>query len=353
MKIDIKDISTEFKTTVEEFINDIDNCMPEYHNIIMKWWNFEGVEDRHIVFLYNYYHKLFPNIMPDIICKNDEIFEMNSNVNTAFLPGICFKSIWSDSNTTDSIKASIWNYLQVLSLSIINTTRTNSSDTDASNNFNITEAQISQLQDLLLNMDTYTDNSNSTNDNKNDNKNTPDINTNDALNSIFNNKLFGSIARELTTDLMDDLTKKNEDDDDMHTTEDMMKNMMTNPAKLLGLVQTTMSKFDKKIKSENISQQDIMTESMEMLSSASGVTNSSGSDISAMMKGVMGMMTPMLSRQQSQSQSDCFSPNSQVYTQSPEDKLLNDAYENTFPETPTKPSNSKTDKKKIKKRGKK
>jgi len=101
-----------------------------------------------------------------------------------------------------------------------------------------------------------------------------------------------------------------------------------------------MSKFDEKIKTENISQKDIITETMGMLSNASSMTNSSNSDISAMMKGVMGMMSPMLSRQQS----DCFAPNSG-------DQLLDDVYDSTFPSQNSNKSNksNKLNKKKKKK----
>ena len=66
--------------------------------------------------IYEYCKNIFPERFFDILYHNEDIF--TNDTNTEFLPGIHFSKLYFD-DTTDSIKETIWKYLQLILFSII------------------------------------------------------------------------------------------------------------------------------------------------------------------------------------------------------------------------------------------
>ena len=66
--------------------------------------------------IYEYCKNIFPERFFDILYHNEDIFI--NDTNTEFLPGIHFSKLYFD-DTTDSIKETIWKYLQLILFSII------------------------------------------------------------------------------------------------------------------------------------------------------------------------------------------------------------------------------------------
>jgi hypothetical protein len=122
MSEEIRQIPEEFKKVVPDFINDIKTTFPEYVPIINQWWvsnTFDEPEmTAKIEKVFNHCLGIFPERFFDILYKNAEIFNKDSDVNTEFLPGLSFKYLWNF-DISDNTKETIWKYLQLISISII------------------------------------------------------------------------------------------------------------------------------------------------------------------------------------------------------------------------------------------
>jgi hypothetical protein len=110
MSEEIRQIPEEFKKVVPDFINDIKTTFPEYVPIINQWWvsnTFDEPEmTAKIEKVFNHCLGIFPERFFDILYKNAEIFNKDSDVNTEFLPGLSFKYLWNF-DISDNTKAEI------------------------------------------------------------------------------------------------------------------------------------------------------------------------------------------------------------------------------------------------------
>ena len=116
---DVK-VPDEFYKIVNDFVIDILTTFPEYTGIVSRWWNPTKPENKESECLVVFRHciKVFPERFFDILYKNQDIFKVESEENTEFLPGIVFKLLWSD-NISDTTRETIWKYLQLILFSVI------------------------------------------------------------------------------------------------------------------------------------------------------------------------------------------------------------------------------------------
>ena len=108
---------------LRDFIADLLTTFPEYKECIEDY-AIEAItadildnEKMHI--FVEYIQQVYPSRFFDILYKNEDIFNVESEVDTHFIPGLDFKKIWNTDGITDTIKDTIWRYLQVILFSVI------------------------------------------------------------------------------------------------------------------------------------------------------------------------------------------------------------------------------------------
>lgn len=103
------------------------------------------------------------------------------------------------------------------------------------------------------------------------------------LKGLFDGKI-GSLAKELAEEIAQDVEHLFEDEldpgkgtetkakkSDIHTTQDLLKKMMRNPKKMMDLMKTIGTKIQNKMKSGEISEEEIMKEASELMGKMKGM----------------------------------------------------------------------------------
>jgi hypothetical protein len=253
----------EFYKIINDFVNDICITFPEYKLMILKWWSNEGAKEEQTQFVLNHCIKIFPERFFDILYKNDEIFNENSEMNTEFLPGIIFKYLWN-SDISDSTRETIWKYLQLILFSIIGSVKDSSDFGDSAKLFEaINEDELkTKLEETLGNMQQLFDVSNSDTFTSEKMENLPNA---DDLHQHIHNMMggkLGKLAMELAEETANDLNLDIDNDSDVKT---VFSKLFKNPGKLMNMVKNISTKIDSKLKSGEIKESELMEEGMELL----------------------------------------------------------------------------------------
>lgn len=295
------ELPENFASVMKDFTCDLKTTFPEYAHI---WWIYgdkttdEGWKD-----LYSYCLKVYPESFFDILYQNDGIFKEGdgNNKNTFFLPRVDFKKLYYCEGVSEKTQQSIWKYLQLILFMVIGNVKDKSEFGKTMNMFEgvdeeelqskMTEA-MSGLGDFFKNMEksgtegvgdqTQNDMNNifeefekHMHDDENPNSSSSTIpempNPEDLKNhlkGLFGGKL-GSLAQELMEELQEDLQESlgiNPDEIDQSSDPaDILKKLMRHPDKLMKLVQKIQNKFQQKMSSGDLSQEELMKEAAEML----------------------------------------------------------------------------------------
>ena len=281
--IDDLKVPDEFYKIINDFVIDILTTFPEYAGIVLRWWSHgkagnSDKKDAECLSVFKHCVKIFPERFFDVLYKNPEIFKEDSVENTEFLPGIVFKLIWSD-NISETTRATIWKYLQLILFSVIGTVHTSSELGDTAKLFEaINEDELkSKLQETFENMQSmFNDGING------DGINSDDINSDDKpnaktnvnmenmpspedihehINSMMGGKL-GKLAMELAEETATDL---NLDLNETKDAKDVFQKLFQNPGKMMGMVKNIGDKIDEKIKSGELKESELMSEGMDLL----------------------------------------------------------------------------------------
>ena len=115
-------ITSEFKKLIKDFMNDILNTLPEFHEKFteneLEFLKMTNQSEAKLQFVFNYCLEIYPERFFDILYENDEIF-IDDDKNTCFFKNIDFKDIWK-LNISDNTKNIIWKYLQLILFSVTN-----------------------------------------------------------------------------------------------------------------------------------------------------------------------------------------------------------------------------------------
>jgi hypothetical protein len=261
----------EFYKIIDDFVNDIYTTFPEYRLIIGKWWSnktddTDEIKEIKTLNIFRHCIKVFPERFFDILYKNVEIFDDNSEVNTEFLPGIIFKYLWK-TDISDTTRDTIWKYLQLILFSILGSVQDKSDFGDSAKLFEaINEDELkNKLSETLENMQQLFDQSNNTFiDDLNDVSgiNMPNA---DELHQHIHNMMggkLGKLAMELAEETANDLNLDVENDTDAKS---LFQKLFKNPGKLMNMVKNISNKIDTKLKSGEIKESELMEEGMELL----------------------------------------------------------------------------------------
>ena len=189
----------------------------------------------------------------------------NDEVNTKFLPGIEFKELWK-CEITDTTRETMWKYLQLILFSIVSNISDGDSFGDTAKLFeSINEDEFkNKLEETINNMkDMFEESNVNLNDASGINLDElPDPKQmHDHISGMMDGKL-GKLAREIAEETAAEL---NIDPENMTDANGYFKNMFKNPGKLMGLVKNVGDKLDKKIKSGELKESELIEEASELV----------------------------------------------------------------------------------------
>jgi hypothetical protein len=273
-------IPKEFRQIMRDFLRDLFTTFPEYKSTVLV--TVAEDENAPLDELFCYVKKVFPERFFDILYKNDDIFKEDSGKNTEFLPGIDFSVIWRMDDVSDSIRDTIWKYLQLIMFSVLETIQTQESFGDTAKLFEaINEEELkSKIQETVEQMKgLFSDLENKTESGafggafggasggaEGEGINLEDLPNADSvhehLNGLLDGKL-GKLAAEIAEETAQDFEMDLNQDGDVG---DMFKKLFRNPGKLMGLVNNISSKLDAKMKSGDIKESDLMKEAGDLMS---------------------------------------------------------------------------------------
>lgn len=273
-------VPNNFVTVISDFTNDLNTTFPEYSNL---WSNLSNnMNDSTRNDLYQYCMSVYPERFFDILDQNDEIFAEKGDTNVMFLPNVDFKLLYNSEGVTDNIRKTLWKYLQLILFTVVGGVTDKSIFGDSINMFEgIDESELqskigetmSGLTDFFKNMESNETPESDKNDTTNNASasdssmpfNMPNMeHMQDHLQTLFNGKI-GSLAKEMAEEISGDFTDLLGGDLDNANPQDIMKKLMKNPTKIMGLMKSVTSKLDAKMKNGDISREEIMKEAGDLL----------------------------------------------------------------------------------------
>ena len=292
-------VPENFRTIIGDFVNDLSSTFPEYSFLWDKWSFSHSLGEQELIELFEYTLKVFPERFFDILYQNDEIFLVDSEINTMFLPNVDFKIIFCCNGISENTKKVIWKYLQLILFSILNSIHDKSKFGESINIFEGLDESILQekLEETIKGMNDFFTNLSSSSE-KEDTASPPqesetpttdpsgtegasspnmsfDFENNlpnpeelhEHLKTLFDGKI-GKLAKELAEEITEDIHQFIDKDDleNVKTSQDVIKTLLKNPKKMMDLVKNVGKKLNTKMESGEISQEEIMKEAGDLFS---------------------------------------------------------------------------------------
>lgn len=307
-------IPDNFAPTVRDFLADLSSTFPEYAHGWAKW-----LDPANTVELFSYISKVYPERFFDILYQNDDIFKEDSETDTHFLPGVDFRALFRCDGVSAKTKEAIWKYLQLILMTILKSVKDKVRFGDTANLFdNVNEADLQdKLKDTLEGISDFFKGlgSEESPDSAGDMFKTAEQQFNDFasgssipgssvpgssipgaeeihdhLKGLFDGKI-GSLAKELAEEISKDVEHLFDDGktSDIKSTQDLLKKMMRDPKKMMDLMKTIGSKIQDKMKTGDISEEEIMKEATELMGKMKGMGGSNG-QFAEMMKNLAKTM---------------------------------------------------------------
>jgi len=277
-------IPETFRSSIVDFTNDLSTTFPEFAHMWTKWASPEAgvVEFKQ---LFDHCSQVFPERFFDILNQNAAIFAPDSKVNTVFLPNIDFKLLYNCEGISDRTKETLWKYLQVILLILVNSIKDKVNFGETLGMFdNLEEGDLhAKLQDAMSNIGKFFDQVE---------QNGPEADAQPSssktaglpkmeelhghLQGLFDGKI-GKLAKELAEDMSGDIAASfGADMEGMTSTKDVLSKLMQNPQKIKNVVNTVREKLASKMESGDISREDLMKEASEMMKKMNGLGGEGG-----------------------------------------------------------------------------
>ena len=277
-------IPDEFSKVIKDLIKDIKETFPEVIPLINKWWKdisefnyiddelerakiFEESQQSGMKFLFSFCQKKFPPRFFEILYQNDEMFKVDSDIDTEFLPHIHFKNLWQF-DISQKTRDTIWKYLQLILFSIIGSLENRDAFGDSAKLFeaingddfkNKLEETLSQMQGLFEMPESTSENSDASSKIPEGMPSADDIH--EHINGMLDGQL-GKLAKEIAEETAANLNIDMENVTDM---KDVFSNLVKNPTKLMGLVKSVGDKLDSRIKSGEIKESELISEATDIM----------------------------------------------------------------------------------------
>ena len=277
------DVPTNFVTVINDFANDLSTTFPEYND---KWENLtKEIDVSSRDELYKHCMTVYPERFFDILYQNADIFSDKQDTNVNFLPNVDFKILYNSDGVTENIRKTIWKYLQLVLFTVVGSVKDKSIFGDSMNMFEGIDEKDLQAK-LGETMEGLTDffkdmGKNESSDSAESSESAspseeepsqpfnmngmPNMeNMQEHLHTLFNGKI-GSLAKEMAEEISGDFTELLGDNVENANPQDIMKKLMKNPTKIMGLMKSVTGKLDAKMKSGEISRDELMKEAGDLL----------------------------------------------------------------------------------------
>lgn len=271
------ELPDNFKNTIRDLLNDLNNTYPEYKD---KWSIWVNCDDSDLKELHDYMVTVFPERFFDILYQNTDIFNKDDTTNVKFLPDVDFRLLFNCDGISENTRKTLWKYLQLLLFVTVGSIEDKSKFGDTANIFDGMDENVLQ-EKLRETMEGLTGFFNDVDLSQTDvsggefcfdqSDNTmPDVEgIHEHLKGIFDGKI-GKLAKELAEEIsidFEDMMKsdtKNTSQQDM-SQQDIMKKLMKNPKQMMDMVKKVSGRLQTKMDSGEISKDDLMKEAGEIL----------------------------------------------------------------------------------------
>lgn len=294
------EIPEQFSNVIRDFLNDLNTTFPEYAFMWEKWTHSENTGE-----LFQYMLKSYPERFFDILYQNEDILKSEDmETPVYFLPNVDFRLLYRCEGVSQHTRDSIWKYLQLILMTIVGSINNKSDFGETANMFEgIDEKELQSklfetvngIQDFFsksgVDMEGGFDEEGlkekmenafeemkgvfegaetETHDIGGDGASGKVPNAGDLhehLKGLFDGKI-GNLAKELADELAKDMFG-DEDVENMgsaKSTQDVLKKMLKNPKKIMEMMKKIGGKLTDKMKSGEITEQDIMSEAGEIIS---------------------------------------------------------------------------------------
>lgn len=271
-----------FKSIIHDFTLDLGNTFPEFSHFWTKWTN--ATDDEYKT-LFEYCMTVFPERFFDIMYQNADIFDLKNETNVLFLPDVNFKVLYNCEGVSENTKKTIWKYLQLLLFNVIGSVDDKSKFGDAASIFDGIDENILQdkLKETMAGLGDFFKKMEKDGEGKgegggggegeekheftfNPEDGIPNLDeVNEHLKGIFDGKI-GKLAKELAEEISGDFNDLVGDAAEGEgTTQDVLKNLMKNPKKMMGLVKKVGDRLTQKMDSGEISKDEIMKEAGDIM----------------------------------------------------------------------------------------
>ena len=261
-----------FSSTIVDMTADLTTTFPEYAFLWSKW---KTADASTFGELYAHCVSVFPERFFDILYQNEDIFKPDNEANTVFLPNVDFKLLFNCAGVSDTTKKTIWKYLQLVLFIAVGSIDDKSKFGDSASLFDgidetvlqeKLEETMSGISDFFKNMAPESGAESGDGASADGGVELPKVDDIHAhLKGIFDGKI-GKLAKEMAEEISGDFVDLVGDvADGENTTQDVIKKLMKNPKKMMGLVKTVGDKLTTKMDSGEISKDDIMKEAGEIL----------------------------------------------------------------------------------------
>jgi len=268
----MSELPDNFKSTVCDLLNDLNNTYPEYKD---KWSMWVDCDDSELKELHDYMVTVFPERFFDILYQNTDIFNKDDTSNVMFLPDVDFRLLFNCDGISENTTKTLWKYLQLLLFVTVGSIEDKSKFGDTANIFegiddNVLQEKLKETMEGLTGFFNDTDMSQpdisggefrfDTSDNT-----MPDVDgIHEHLKGIFDGKI-GKLAKELAEEISVDFEDMMKTDTKNASQQDIMKKLMKNPKQMMDMVKKVSGKLQTKMDSGEISKDELMKEAGEIL----------------------------------------------------------------------------------------
>lgn len=306
--MDSEDSNIQVCTVICDMIHDLQTTFPEFKTDLENIKNtMDDVAGKKAII--EYCLKVYPQRFFDILYKNDEMFS-DKEINTEFLPNIDFAQLFNAKDVSENTQNAIWKYLQIILFSIVGSLKDKDDFGDAASLFSgIQEDDLQdKMKEVFENMEGFFTNLNEDDVQDEDGEKTGETKedasgeTNempqmpnldgirDHLQNLFNGKI-GSLAKEMAEEISGDFQNmfgSEENFANVRSTKDIFAKLVRNPNKIKEIIKKVTTKLEEKMKSGNVSKQELMKEASEIMKKMKEMGN--GGEFEEMMKNMAKTM---------------------------------------------------------------
>jgi hypothetical protein len=325
----MSDVPKNFKNVIIDLINDLTIVYPEY-TFMWSMWN--TADDAEYEKLFKHCLAVFPERFFDIMYTNADIFKSDSTLNVMFLPNVNFRLLFNCDGISENTKTSIWKYLQLILMTVLGSVKNVADFGDAADIFSamdekdLQEKMAETMEGINQFFTKDKDNVEAEPDTEFQFNENHFSETMDGMKNMFENAFKGSdgtegteglggfkfpkpevlqehlkgllegklgkLAKEFTEEFTEDMKSVFDDGDmnDVKSSKDILMKIIKNPQKMMLIMKKLTDKLQSKMKSGDISQEEMMDEMQDLMEKMKGMGGKG--DLSDLMKGFSG--TPLM-----------------------------------------------------------